>query len=292
VATPKPPPKTTRKAARRPQAAGAIAQHRSHYGHKTLLRRLTIGLLATATTLSLAWAVLELPVPPLNLAAQVRAALPESGVTQPITAVLLNFRSYDTLLEIAVLLIALISVWALRLEAPQTEGPVAATTPLLTSLVRFLTPMMLLVAGYLLWAGSSRPGGAFQAGAVLGALGELLLLAALFRGVLRRTWPLRGLLTLGFGVFLGVGVLSFFVGGTLLEYPEGWAYPAILIIETLLTISIGLTLALLFLGADPVDVHEVDVHEVDVHEAQPQPPPSREATSAYEPPRALPEEAL
>ncbi|ADI14800.1 Na(+)/H(+) antiporter subunit B [Truepera radiovictrix] len=260
-----------------------VKQHRSHHGHKTLLRRFVIGFLATATTLSLAWAVLELPTPPVDLAAQVRAALPESGVTQPITAVLLNFRSYDTLLEVAVLLIALISVWALRLEAPQAEGPVAATTPVLTSLVRFLTPMMILVAGYLLWAGSTRPGGAFQGGAVLGALGELLLLAALFHGALRRTWPLRTLLTLGFGVFLGVGVLSFFVGGTLLEYPEGWAYPAILAIETLLTVSIGLTLALLFLGADPVHVREDDPRE--------QPSAPREAL-AFETERAVPEEAL
>lgn len=78
-------------------------------------------------------------------------------------------------------------------------------------------------------------------------------------------------------------MLSFFVGGTLLEYPEGWAYPAILAIETLLTVSIGLTLALLFLGADPVHVREDDPRE--------QPSAPREAL-AFETERAVPEEAL
>jgi len=41
------------------------------------------------------------------------------------------------------------------------------------------------------------------------------------------------------------------VGGNLLEYPPGQAYRLILLIETLLTISIGCILAILFIGADP-----------------------------------------
>ncbi|MDP3892698.1 hydrogenase subunit MbhD domain-containing protein, partial [Nocardioides sp.] len=38
----------------------------------------------------------------------------ESGVEHPVTAVLLNFRSYDTLLEVAVLLVAILAALALR----------------------------------------------------------------------------------------------------------------------------------------------------------------------------------
>jgi hypothetical protein len=37
--------------------------------------------------------------------------LPDSGVSNPVTAVLLNFRAYDTLLEIGVVLLAL---WGLK----------------------------------------------------------------------------------------------------------------------------------------------------------------------------------
>ena len=40
-------------------------------------------------------------------------ALAQSGTENPITAVLLNFRGYDTLLEMAVLTSALMGVWAL-----------------------------------------------------------------------------------------------------------------------------------------------------------------------------------
>lgn len=36
--------------------------------------------------------------------------VPESGVSNPVTAVLLNFRSYDTLLELAVLLAAILGI--------------------------------------------------------------------------------------------------------------------------------------------------------------------------------------
>jgi multisubunit Na+/H+ antiporter MnhB subunit len=42
-------------------------------------------------------------IPALN--AIVRDAIPYSSVTNPVTAVLLNFRSYDTLLEIVVLVL-------------------------------------------------------------------------------------------------------------------------------------------------------------------------------------------
>jgi hypothetical protein len=39
--------------------------------------------------------------------------LAESGVSNPVTAVLLNFRSYDTLLEVAVLVVAMVAVWSM-----------------------------------------------------------------------------------------------------------------------------------------------------------------------------------
>ena len=42
----------------------------------------------------------------IGLAGRVAEALPRSGVASPITAVLLNFRAYDTFLEVGVLLAA------------------------------------------------------------------------------------------------------------------------------------------------------------------------------------------
>lgn len=48
-----------------------------------------------------------------RLAQEVTANLAESGVSNPVTAVLLNFRAYDTLLELAVLLAAALGILAL-----------------------------------------------------------------------------------------------------------------------------------------------------------------------------------
>ena len=46
----------------------------------------------------------------MDLPEAVAAHMAESGVEHPVTAVLLNFRGYDTLLEVAVLLLALLGV--------------------------------------------------------------------------------------------------------------------------------------------------------------------------------------
>jgi multisubunit Na+/H+ antiporter MnhB subunit len=47
-----------------------------------------------------------------GLTAATEALLPESGVEHPVTAVLLNFRAYDTWLEIGVILLGLLAIFA------------------------------------------------------------------------------------------------------------------------------------------------------------------------------------
>jgi len=158
--------------------------------------------------------------------------------------VLLNFRGYDTLLEIGVLLLALLVVLAV---SPREQHAVAAAAePVLQMLARIAVPLMLLAAGYLLWAGAYRPGGAFQAGAVLGAAAVLLFLAGLLPGwnapALRLRWGLAG----GFLVFLAVAA-ALLGQGALLRYPVDAAGALILLIEAALTVSLGLILAGLFL---------------------------------------------
>ena len=72
-----------------------------------LVRLLPIALLV-AVAAGLEIVVLSLPAEADGLNADVMANMQDSGVTNPVTAVLLNFRGYDTLLEIAVLLLALL----------------------------------------------------------------------------------------------------------------------------------------------------------------------------------------
>ena len=91
-----------------------------------------------------------------------RTALAQSGVEHPVTAVLLNFRAWDTLLELLVLLLALLGARQAPGDLPRYRG-----WSLSISWSRLLSPLLLLVSGYLLWRGAAAPGGAFQAGALL-----------------------------------------------------------------------------------------------------------------------------
>ncbi len=208
------------------------------------LPRLAILLFLLALAAALVRAVLDLPPPAVDLPAAVAANLGKSGVEHPVTAVLLNFRGYDTLLEVAVLLIALLGVVAVARPTPQHQAKDDAN-PVLQTLARLLAPLLVLAAGYLLWAGGHRPGGAFQAAALLAGAVVLLRLAGLLPAWPRPHWVLRLGVVLGLFVFLGVAALG---QGALLTYPPELAGALILLIEAGLTLSLGLILAGLFLA--------------------------------------------
>ncbi len=186
---------------------------------------------------------------PENDGAMARAALealPDSGVGNPVTAVLLNFRAFDTLLEVAVLLLTLVAVWALDLRLPRTEALPAS--PVFSSLLRISGPLLVVIAGYLLWVGASEPGGAFQAGAVLAGGCLLLRLAGRWNpgaGFVR--WAA----SVGLLVFLLTAIAMPALTGGLLQYPHASAGMWILLIETAATVSIAAILTALFVAREP-----------------------------------------
>lgn len=208
------------------------------------LPRLVTLLFLMALAAALVRAVLNLPPPAVDLPAAVAANLVQSGVEHPVTAVLLNFRGYDTLLEVAVLLIALLGVMAVA-QPTQQDPDKDDANPVLQTLARLLAPLLVLAAGYLLWAGGHRPGGAFQAAALLAGAVVLLRLAGLLPAWPQPHWVLRLGVVAGFFVFLGVAVLG---QGALLAYPPNLAGGLILLIEAGLTLSLGLILAGLYLA--------------------------------------------
>lgn len=208
------------------------------------MKRFTVIALALAFITALIDAMLELGPAAVDLRDPVAAHLAESGVSHPVTAVLLNYRGYDTLLEIAVLLLALLAI--LAMVGDTATSPVRATHPVLQTLAPLAVPLMIVVAVYLLWAGAFRPGGAFQAGAVLAAAGVLLHLVGLAPGWNRPRLRLRIGLAAGFGVFWAMAV-ALLTHGALLKYPPKLAGGLILLIESGLTISLALILAGLFL---------------------------------------------
>ncbi len=74
------------------------------------------GVVSAAVSIALGVCVLALPDPAPTLAHEVAANIADTGVGNPITAVLLVFRSMDTLLEAIVLLFALLGVWSLAAD--------------------------------------------------------------------------------------------------------------------------------------------------------------------------------
>jgi multisubunit Na+/H+ antiporter MnhB subunit len=173
--------------------------------------------------------------------------VPESGVSNPVTSVLLNFRAYDTLLELAVLLAAVLGIWS---TGPAVGGFVAAGS-LLRSLTATAVPLLILTAGYMLWVGGHAPGGAFQAGALLAAAGVVLRLAGQPRAGLPPLPLLRGVIVLGVLVFTAVGLTLMAAGTGFLTFPITIAKWLILAIETAATLAIGATLAAAYLAGEP-----------------------------------------
>lgn len=214
------------------------------------------GLLAIALGGALALAVVKLPSEPGGLTGMVAAQLERSGVDHPVTAVLLNFRAYDTWLEVMVLVLAALGALTLQRSVdlahiPPASPPALVADPMLRWLLRLLVPVMVLTGGYLLWLGTGAPGGAFQAGAVIAAAGVVLWMGGYRAASALRGWLLRATLLAGSLAFLTVGAVSIVTHGVLLAFPERWASQLILVVETAVSVSIVVTLAALFVGAHP-----------------------------------------
>jgi multisubunit Na+/H+ antiporter MnhB subunit len=182
-----------------------------------------------------------------GMAPLVEGSLAESGVKNPVTAVILNFRGYDTLLEIGVLYLAALAVFmlsGLRPLAFHHENRPASRV--LMTLLHILIPLIIVIAFYLLWAGADAPGGAFQAGAMLAGAGILMLLGGVHLPLHADSFRLRAGYVMGFTGFLAAGLGVFSLGNRFLEFPPEHAKAIIFAVELLATLSIALILLVLF----------------------------------------------
>lgn len=191
----------------------------------------------------------KLPEQQVGLHHHAMSALPESGVKNPVTAVILNFRGYDTLLEIGVLLLVVIAVFALnatRLVIINTS--LKRKSRILAAFLYLLSPLMVLVGFYMLWAGGHAPGGAFQAGAMLAGVGILMLMGGGSLPLSMKFRVMRFIYAIGFASFICVGILVGNETRHFLQYPPSLAKYLIFMIEIFATISIAATLVTLFAG--------------------------------------------
>lgn len=176
--------------------------------------------------------------------------LKQSGVGNPVTAVVLNIRGYDTLLEVGVLLISVIAIFALNsLEPIRNTLQNQNVSRVLKIFIDVLSPLMIVIGFYLLWIGASAPGGAFQAGAMLAGVGILLLIRGTVIPLVPDLLKTKLAYSIGFLVFAVVGFYGMLQGKNFLTMSYTEAKILIFIVEVATTLSIAATLITLFAGS-------------------------------------------
>jgi multisubunit Na+/H+ antiporter MnhB subunit len=230
---------------RRTEAAAAAEQ-------PSVMLRIAAGVLSILVSGGLAAVVLLLPDPAPTLAPLAVANMAATGLGNPVTAVLMAYRAFDTLLEAVVLLLALIGIWSLAPDRFWSGYPGlqqrADPDGVLAFLARLLPPLGILVGIYIFWIGSVAPGGEFQGATILAAMWLLVMIAGLTHAPPVTHRRLRLMLVVGPAVFFAVGLAGFAMAGAFLAYPPHYAKLWILIIEMPLTLSIAAALALLVAG--------------------------------------------
>jgi multisubunit Na+/H+ antiporter MnhB subunit len=187
-----------------------------------------------------------------SLAPQSMASLPETGLGNPVTAVLIAYRAFDTMLEKVVLVLSVVGVWSLAADRYWGGAPGEARAerpePTLAFLAQVLAPLGILVGIHVFWVGADEPGGAFQGGAILAAMWMIVMMARLTEAPSTSAFWLRLALIAGPLVFLAAGLAGAIFAGSFFAYPAGFAKPAILFIETFMVLSIAVTLPMLVAG--------------------------------------------
>src|SRR5687767_7765045 len=180
------------------------------------LRDLVIAVASGAGLAAIAYAVMTRPLPDNTISRYfMERAYPEGGGTNVVNVILVDFRGFDTLGEIAVLGVVGLAVFALlrrfRPAPESTEPPpqqkeqsaASAAEDLLVPaiIMRLMFPAMALLAVYLLLRGHNLPGGGFVAGLTLAAGVILQYMAGGTRWAESRL-AIRPVRWIGIGLFL------------------------------------------------------------------------------------------
>ena len=171
----------------------------------------------------------------------IEEGLTETGATNIVTSVVVNYRGFDTLGEVTVLFAAALGVTTLLfVERPQERRKREPASLIVATGSRLLFPLIILFGIYIFLHGHLTPGGGFQGGAVI-ASGFLLLYLARPGQTMRRK-NLSVAESLGGLVFVIVGLLGIVFAGYFLQnfLPKG--HPNLLLsagIIPLVYIAIG-----------------------------------------------------
>lgn len=154
-------------------------------------------------------------------------AVEETGVPNLVTAVLGDYRGFDTMFETVVVFVAAIAVIFLLRRLP-SEGGRYKLPPrhhrdrdiIVKTVVRLMVPVNVLFALYVVAHGHHSPGGGFQGGVILGASLILLAIAYDLGTVCRKLRPSVNILLNNIGalIFILTGVICLLFGANFLDY--------------------------------------------------------------------------
>ena len=223
--------------------------------------KLFTGVLAALVAGALGTVILMLPDPPSSLAPEAAAAVngAGAGLGNPITAVLMSYRSFDTMLEKIVLILAVVGVWSVGSDNAWggAPAPLRRSRPYapMVFLAQILAPVGVLIGIHIFWTGANAPGGAFQGGALLAAMWMITMMARLAEPPRIDARWLRLALVAGPAVFLVIGLAGEAIAGSFFAYPHHLAKPIILFIEAFMLLSIAAALPMLVAGP-PSEGHD------------------------------------
>ena len=149
----------------------------------------------------------------------------DSEVPNMVTAVLADYRGYDTMFETVVIFIAGIAIFAV-VRVSRNNSPVCGGNKddepdlIITTTCRLLVPVIQIFALYVLAHGHSSPGGGFQGGVIMGASFILVAVAWDLDTALGRFSEKAAIACAGLGIIIyaGFGLASMFYGEEFLNY--------------------------------------------------------------------------
>ncbi len=155
-------------------------------------------------------------------------AFAETSVPNMVTAILADYRGYDTLFETVVIFTAGIAIIAI-LRGPvdkrvrlrlASERILRESNLVLAQTCRLLVPVIQLFALYVIAHGHHSPGGGFQGGVIFGASLILLSLSFQLQTALDRVSVKMAVILGGTGILIyaGIGFVCLLLGGNFLDY--------------------------------------------------------------------------
>ena len=161
----------------------------------------------------------------------IEKAVEEAGAPNMVTAVLADYRAYDTLGEVVVILTAGLACLLVlggfsrsgsdddHADDGKVQMAYSFGSDVLDVTSRLLIPFIVLFAAYVVFHGHTSPGGGFQGGAIFAAA---FILVRLVRGPLGGLQPGSGatlaIACVGVAVYFATGLVSLFYGKNFLDY--------------------------------------------------------------------------